>query len=546
MSTLAHGALLDALPDLVALVQRDGILLGHAGGLGVGQLQPAPDCVGRSIDGAWPAPIAAVIRQLVRRAIADRGTVEAEFTDADRGYVVRATAQSPERALCVIRAALATRAEERSGDGRVAAHLDRRGFLRRFKESMSVAALSERPTAVAMILVDGVAEIARVIDTRVAEQVMNAAIGRLAASDADGAAAGAPWYLGQLGDGLLVVVIETADRDPVERLVTRLCESLRQPVAVGDAVFNLAPYAGVAVLGQDAAAPKLLLDHARAAANDARRSGTPHVCFFSDTLRLRSLARLDIARELRDAIEQRDIRMRYVGRHDLATGRLVALVGYLRWVHPLRGEVRPAEFLTVAETTGLAASLSRSVLAGVRDDYGALRSGIDADVRISFGALRHHVLHEAFVADIDELLASGGIPAERLELRIAERAFAAREPSSLQALSRRGVHLVVDEVGRGMASLERLARAPLDGLQLDRSWVTALRHDAVALKVCRAGISMAAALGLTPIATGIDDAAQRDAVLELGCRQGLGDLYGPVVITSAAGGDRDQPAAATG
>jgi EAL domain-containing protein (putative c-di-GMP-specific phosphodiesterase class I) len=98
--------------------------------------------------------------------------------------------------------------------------------------------------------------------------------------------------------------------------------------------------------------------------------------------------------------------------------------------------------------------------------------------------------------------------------------------SAYQSLSQLNVQIVVDEVGRGFASLDRLARAPIWGLQLDRAWVTALRSDEVALRMCRAGISAAAALGLTPIATGVDDAAQRAALLELGCKQGSGDLYG--------------------
>ncbi len=79
------------------------------------------------------------------------------------------------------------------------------------------------------------------------------------------------------------------------------------------------------------------------------------------------------------------------------------------------------------------------------------------------------------------------------------------DPSVCRSLRELGVRLVVDEVGRGMASIDRLARAPIWGLQLDRAWVTALRSDEVALKVCRAGISAAAALGLTAIATGVDD-----------------------------------------
>jgi EAL domain-containing protein (putative c-di-GMP-specific phosphodiesterase class I) len=87
------------------------------------------------------------------------------------------------------------------------------------------------------------------------------------------------------------------------------------------------------------------------------------------------------------------------------------------------------------------------------------------------------------------------------------------------------VQFVVDEVGRGVSSLAALARAPLWGLQLDRAWVSSLRDDGVARDVCRAGIAIAKALALTPIATGVDDAPQRDALLELGCWFGLGDLY---------------------
>jgi EAL domain-containing protein (putative c-di-GMP-specific phosphodiesterase class I) len=242
-------------------------------------------------------------------------------------------------------------------------------------------------------------------------------------------------------------------------------------------------------------------------------------------LRLESLARLDIARELHDAIENRDIRLRYVGRHDLTTGRLVTWVGYLRWVHPLRGEIRPVEFLRVAEATGLATALSRAVLGCLREDFAALEPQSDTDVRISFGALRHHILHEDFVSDIERFLAEGPLPAARLELRVSEKALIAREPGDFNALQRLGVRLVVDEVGRGMGSLDWLARAPIWGLQLDRAWTTALRSDEVALKVCRAGIAVATALGLTPIATGVDDHDQRDALLALGCRHGTGDLY---------------------
>jgi EAL domain-containing protein (putative c-di-GMP-specific phosphodiesterase class I) len=110
-------------------------------------------------------------------------------------------------------------------------------------------------------------------------------------------------------------------------------------------------------------------------------------------------------------------------------------------------------------------------------------------------------------------------------LRIAEKAFVARETAALRTLQKRGVQLIVDEVGRGMSSLASLTSAPVAGLQLDRAWVTALRSDPAAGKVCRAVTSIAKSFDLLPMAAGIDDQSQRDALLAMGCRFGSGDFF---------------------
>ncbi|HJR70850.1 MAG TPA: EAL domain-containing protein, partial [Gammaproteobacteria bacterium] len=515
----------------VLLVKRDGTPLAYAGGRSVAELfGRGPG--GERLAPAWSEATAALIRRLARNAIADRAPVDARFREREQQYEIRVSPQGPDRALCVIRPVFAVSGGdaglETTGEHRQ--QLDRRGFLRRFKESVSAAALRERHLAVAVLYIDEIADIAQIVATRVSEQVMSTALARLPAYPGDGSP---EWYLGQLGENLLALVVDSAERSAIEACVANVCASLREPIAVGDADFRLTPYAGVGILGIDAESPRILLDHARAAAAEARRALSRDVFFFSDTMQLKSLARIDIARELRDAIASRAIRLRYAGRHDLRTGRRVAWVGYVRWRHPLRGEIRPAEFLRVAQTTGLATSLSRSVLAHLPQDFAELSAQSDTDVRVSLGALRDHVLHEDFVADLRAFLDEGTVPADRLELRIAEKAFVARDSSEFRSLQRLGVQFVVDEVGRGVSSLAALARAPLWGLQLDRAWVHALRSDTVARDVCRTGIAMAKALSLTPIATGVDNAQQRDALLELGCWYGLGDLYAADSNTAA-------------
>jgi EAL domain-containing protein (putative c-di-GMP-specific phosphodiesterase class I) len=521
--------LVEALPDLALLVSRDGMVVAHGGGRDIVGLGSFAEADGKPLEASWPAPVAALLGQLTRKSIAQRTAAEARFKSGGSEYSVQVSPRGPERAVCVIRPTGGPVADDASDSGvRPAPRLDRRGFLQRFKESLSWAALRETPIALAVIHVDGVTDIAQVLASQVSEQVMSAAIRRLPPPPDEPEVSGATprWYLGQLSEGLLAIVIESAERDAIDACVARVCSSLREPVRAGDAEFHLTPHAGVAILGQDASTPKLLLEQARSAAMEARRSGTAHgVRFFTDTMKLRTIARIDLTRELRNAIADGDIRLRYTGRHDLKSGRLVTCVGYLRWRHPLRGEIRPSEFLRLAAATGLAASLSRAVLAHLRRDYAVLAARCDSEVGISFGALRHHVLHEEFLNDVSRLVSEGGIPAARLELRIAEKVFITREQSHAQALKRVGVRLVVDEVARGIGSLDSLARAPIWGLQLDRQWVAALRTDPVARKVCRAGIEMAAALGLVPIATGVDDADIRDTLLQLGCSYGSGDLY---------------------
>ncbi len=520
--------LVEALPDLALLIGRDGVVLAQGGGRDTAGLKPAVQAEGKPLEAAWPEPVAALLRQLTRRAIAQRATVEARFDSGGIEYTAQVSPRGPDRAVCVVRGPVGAVLEDPADAGsRPAPQLDRRGFLQRFKESMSWAALRETPVALAVVHIEGITDIAQALASQVSEQVMSAAIRRLPLPPrGPGPEAGPYWYLGQLSEALLAVVIESADREAIEACLAQVCASLREPVCTGDAEFHLAPHAGVAILGQDATTPKLLLEQARAAAMEARRSGSARaIRFFTDTMKLRTLARIDLTRELRNAVANNDVRLRYTGRYDLQRGSLVACVGYLRWPHPLRGEIRPAEFLRIAEATGLSASLSRAVLGRLRQDFARLAGSCDPAVSISFGALRHHILHEDFVDDVARLIADGGVPPERLELRIAEKVFITRDPKHFEPLRRLGLRLVIDEVGRGMGSLDALARAPIWGLQLDRAWVAALRADAVARKVCRAGISMASALGLVPIATGVDDAETRDALLELGCTCGSGDLY---------------------
>jgi predicted signal transduction protein with EAL and GGDEF domain len=534
---------LEGYPDLFALVRRDGVLLGFAGGKGVDALLPPRSAVGERIESFWSESLARVVRQLVKQAISSRASHDAVFSEGGHSYEARVNAQGPDRAMCVIRQPTASTNEETANTGRfdaIAAHHDRRNFLKRFQESLSIATLREQATAVAVIHIDGVSDLSRIMDTQIADQMMSAAVARVMQCRAEAPERDLSWYAGQLTESQIVLVIESRERDEIEALLLRLCAALREPIRIGDANFQVQPHSGVAILGPDATSPKRLLKNARAAAAEARRNGLGFVVFFSDTVRLRSLARMDIAQELREAIAERAITLRYLARRDLATGALTTAVAYLRWVHPLRGEVPAAEFLALAEASGLATDLSRGALQYLREDWPKLRAAGGEGMRISIGPLRQHILDEGFLNDIAALFKDGTLSPPDLELRISERALFACDPALLKSAHHLGVSLIVDEVGRGISSFDVLAHAPLSGLQLDRSWVIGIPSNEVNLRICRAGFGLAAALGFKSIARGVDNAAQRDALAEMGCGEGIGDLFGELPLVRSADSSSQQ------
>ena len=541
---LTDEALISALPDLVAFIRRDGVILSHLGGRAVDGLGDLSRIDGQHVDSVWPPAVASTILLLTRRALASRGGGNARFVEQESEYEARVSAHGHDRVLCVIRNLTAEQPAANggaSGQRRSQASLARRGFLGRLRQSVADATLRDQPLAVCVVHLDGLSDIARIIDFNISDQLATAVLRRLPGAGPDPGAGDMRWYVGQLSDGLMAAVVEgSADREAIRAVLQALCNSLQEPVSVGDATFRLTPHAGVAVLGRDALTPKPLLDHARAAAMEARREHAPGIHFYSDTIRLRSLARLDVARELRQAIGNRDVQLRYVGRHDLASGRLTGLVAYLKWPHPLRGSVRPAEFLPIAEHTGLATALSRATLARLGDDWPALRGVVGAGVRISFSALRHHLTSDTFLEDVAGVFESGMLTAEQLELRVSERTLAglAAPERTLERLARLGVRLVIDEVGGGISSIASLARLPIHALQLDRGCVVAADEQPAALKICRAAIALARALEVTAIATGIDNEQRRDRLAAMGCEQGLGDLYARDFSNSSAADER--------
>ncbi|HPF26347.1 MAG TPA: GGDEF domain-containing phosphodiesterase [Steroidobacteraceae bacterium] len=536
--TLADDSLIAAVPDLVAFIDRTGTIVKYVGGRDIEALQGTLQVQGKLLADLWTPPTADLLLRMVRRALKDCAAADGQFAEHARKYDVRVTPHGRERAMLVIRASSAVSepgssaiADQRSqpSTSQEAPTLERRAFAQRLRQSVADAALRERPLAVCMVYLDGLQDIAQVVDFSIADQILKTLLRRVAAAlpvEHSGS-----WYVGQLGESVLTCVFEElSDRVALEQAATTLCAAVRQPVLVGDASFGLQPCAGVAILGSDARDGRALLEHARSAMFEARREGGRSICFYSDTLRLRPLARLDLERELRDAIAADQLALRYAARHDLETGERIALQSYLRWPHPLRGELRPSEFLALAENTGLAGDLSRWALARMRHDFAPSPGDDPVPLRLSFGALRHHLTTGALLTDLADWLKHWQPGSLQLELRISERSLAAMQSPELllPKLAELGATVVIDEFGRHFSSMARLACLPIAALQIDRQFVIGSDHDPAAARLCRAVAALARELEIACFASGVDSRADRERLLALGIREGIGDCFGDV------------------
>ncbi|MCZ8131860.1 MAG: GGDEF domain-containing phosphodiesterase [Steroidobacteraceae bacterium] len=545
--------LLRAVPDVFAFVRRDGTITDLLGGRAVPILRAREGVAGTRLQQAFDPQAGPAIARLVRRGFASRKDCDARLTVGADTYDVRVSPQGPDRALCIIRRRQASANDDDAwaadAADAAAAVRARRGFARRLADAVADAALRETPLAVCLIFLEGLADVGRAIDFAIADRVGTELLRRLPRTER--LPGRASWTVGLLGESVLGVLVEgRTDRDALLGLARELCASLAGPVALCDAEFYVTPSAGVAILGEDATRPGQLLDHARSAMLEARRAGPGAVHFYSDTLPMRPLARVDFGRELGRAIADGGISLRWTGRYDLESGRLLALQAYVRWLHPLRGEVAPAEFIAVADATGQALDLSRAALAQFGAElpvYDALHGG---RIDVSFGALRQHLASGLLERDCADLLARHPGARGRLELRIAERTLAemARPDRTLAALAALPAAVVVEEIGRSFSSLSRLGHWPLRGLQIDRATAVASARDEGARRGCRVVAAIARALGAVAVAPGVDDGAARERLAALGFAQGLGDAFPAVAggtpgAGAAVSGDRDVGAA---
>lgn len=321
------------------------------------------------------------------------------------------------------------------------------------------------------------------------------------------------------GDEFTVVLSDVSDLVHIERVATRILDSLSQPIALQSHNPVVTPSIGIALYPQDGEDPDTLIRNADTAMYVAKAEGRACFRFYNEEMNAQAVEQLKMEEELRNAMRNHELELRYQPQVDTFTGNVVSMEALVRWKHPTRGMISPSEFIPVAESTGLIIELGEWVMSEVARNclyWDTLGLGsFRVCVNISPLQFNQHHLPEW----IGDFLDRSGLPPERLELELTESAImtdAETNIAKLKALKSLGVDLAVDDFGTGYSSLSYLKRFPINTLKIDQSFVADLdTPDGAA--IVDAIMALAKTLGLRVIAEGIENEKHMAYLAKKGC-----------------------------
>lgn len=336
----------------------------------------------------------------------------------------------------------------------------------------------------------------------------------------------------RLGGDEFVVLADTVDgADEALALAERLRDVLAAPyrLAGGERVVVTAS-AGVALGGAGSAVPGELLWDADAAMYKAKELGRDRTHLFEAGLRAAANDRFRAEVLLRRALDHDGLRLHYQPIVAVGTGAVVGVEALVRLHDPARGLVPPAEFIPVAEESGLIVPLGAWVIAEAarRAAHWRHLPGAGEGFCVSVNLSGRQLAHPGFLEEVADALDGTGADASALCFELTENALVDATGASLRSLEglkRRGARLAIDDFGTGHSSLTWLRRLPADVLKVDRSFVAGLATDPDDAAIVRAVVGLGHALGLLTVAEGVETPAQLDALAALGCDWAQGYLF---------------------
>jgi diguanylate cyclase (GGDEF)-like protein/PAS domain S-box-containing protein len=330
------------------------------------------------------------------------------------------------------------------------------------------------------------------------------------------------------GDEFAVVLGDLARTEDAALVAQKVINRLAASVDIGGKEVFVTASVGIAAFPGDGADADTLIVAADAAMYRAKQSGRNAFQFFTAEINQRTRARAQMGADLRRALERGEFALVYQPKVELADRRVVGAEALLRWKHPERGMVSPAEFVPVLEETGLIVPVGDWVLQRACEDLKAWQAAGLAVVPVAVNLSARQFRRQDLDAHIKSLVAAAGIDARLIELEITESQLM-QDPDQairvMRALRDAGIRIAIDDFGTGYSSLSTLRRFPVAALKIDRSFVKDMSSEGGDASIVRTVIEMAYALGFTVVAEGVETEEQAKALYLLRCQQAQGYLF---------------------
>jgi diguanylate cyclase (GGDEF)-like protein len=326
------------------------------------------------------------------------------------------------------------------------------------------------------------------------------------------------------GDEFVVLLADLPNADDAGSVAQRIIEAIQEPFDLDGHQVNVGASIGVAIAPADGLEVDLLLRNADVALYRAKADGRGNFRFFELAMDAQLQARRLLELDLRRALAEDEFILFYQPQVDAKTEKIVEFEALLRWQHPQRGLISPAEFIPLAEEIGLIVPLGEWVIHQACAQAATWPKDIKVAVNLSPAQFKTQTLPHSVVS----ALASSGLAPARLELEITESVLLANNDATLATLHQLrslGISIAMDDFGTGYSSLSYLRSFPFDKIKLDRSFVSELAASEGSLAIVKAVSDLGKSFGMVTTAEGVETAAQFATVRDQGCSQAQGFYF---------------------
>jgi diguanylate cyclase (GGDEF)-like protein len=334
------------------------------------------------------------------------------------------------------------------------------------------------------------------------------------------------------GDEFVLITAPGAEADAAERVARGIIEAMQQSVRIAGVELYVSPSIGIAFYPNDAATTETLLANADAAMCVAKQRGRNNYQCFVPGMNTVTQDRVRLESDLRVAVEQKQLELHYQPKINIATGLMHGAEALLRWQHPVRGPISPAEFIPVAEECGLIHTIGAWVVREACRQARAWQLAGLPSLRVAVNLSASQFRQGDLVAMIRGALDDAGLDAQFLEVELTESVVMSDPEESiaiLRNLSMMGILVSVDDFGTGYSSMSYLRRFPIDKLKIDRAFISEVVSTPEDASIVRAIVSLAHSLRLKVVAEGVETSEQLEFLKSLDCDQYQGYHFSPAL-----------------